>query len=137
MTYPQYFLLLLGQAVETSQMYFQRIFVTQPGFITQQAGGRGRAYLLLTSYFKFLCLKLSWEAFLNRHHQEKTIKCMKLCVASLLEVQQPRKPRKTATALETRGDSSLEISTELRDISQCSWKAGSLPVFKRQFRIVS
>ena len=96
MTYPQYFLLLLGQAVETSQMYFQRIFVTQPGFITQQAGGRGRAYLLLTSYFKFLCLKLSWEAFLNRHHQEKTIKCMKLCGASLLEVQQPRKLRKTA-----------------------------------------
>ena len=107
MTYPQYFLLLLGQAVETSQMYFQRIFVTQPGFITQQAGGRGRAYLLLTSYFKFLCLKLSWEAFLNRHHQEKTIKCMKLCVLCW-------ESRKTATALETSGDSSLEISTGLR-----------------------
>ena len=45
MTYPQYFLLLLGQAVETSQMYFQRIFVSAARFYNS-AGGQPRESLL-------------------------------------------------------------------------------------------
>ena len=46
MTYPQYFLLLLGQAVETSQMYFQRIFVSAARFYNSAGGQQARESLL-------------------------------------------------------------------------------------------